>query len=119
MNGQKVWTSGAQHSDWAILIARTNPDVPKHKGITYFLVDMHSPGIEVRPLRQITGIAHFNEVFLTDVVIPAANVVGEVNGGWAVAHTTMGYERSLIGGAGQSITVAQVLDLACRTREKR
>ena len=93
-NGQKVWTSGAQHSDWAILIARTNPDVPKHKGITYFLVDMHSPGIEVRPLRQITGTAHFNEVFLTDVVIPATDVVGEINGGWAVAHTTMSYRQA-------------------------
>jgi alkylation response protein AidB-like acyl-CoA dehydrogenase len=116
VNGQKVWTSGAQHSDWAILIARTNPDVPKHKGITYFLVDMHSPGIEVRPLRQITGSAHFNEVFLTDVVIPAANVVGEVNGGWAVAHTTMSYERALIGGTGQSIPIATVLDLARRCR---
>ena len=114
VNGQKVWTSGAQHSDWAILIARTNPDVPKHKGITYFLVDMHSPGIEVRPLRQITGSAHFNEVFLTDVVIPAANVVGEINGGWAVAHTTMSYERALIGGAGQSVQIAQILDLARR-----
>ena len=114
VNGQKVWTSGAQHSDWAILIARTNPDVPKHKGITYFLVDMHSPGIEVRPLRQITGTAHFNEVFLTDVVIPAANVVGEVNGGWTVAHTTMSYERALIGGTGPSIPIAQVLDLARR-----
>jgi alkylation response protein AidB-like acyl-CoA dehydrogenase len=114
VNGQKVWTSGAQHSDWAILIARTNPDMPKHKGITYFLVDMRSPGIEVRPLRQITGTAHFNEVFLTDVVIPTTNVVGEINGGWAVAHTTMSYERTLIGGAGQGIQIAQVLDLARR-----
>jgi alkylation response protein AidB-like acyl-CoA dehydrogenase len=114
VNGQKVWTSGAQHSDWGILIARTNPDAPKHKGITYFLVDMHSPGIEVRPLRQITGTAHFNEVFLTDVVVPATNVVGEVNGGWTVAHTTMGYERALIGGTGPSISTAQVLDLARR-----
>ena len=98
----------------AILIARTNPDVPKHKGITYFLVDMHAPGIEVRPLRQITGSAHFNEVFLTDVVIPAANVVGELDGGWAVAHTTMSYERALIGGTGQSFTIGHVLDLARR-----
>jgi alkylation response protein AidB-like acyl-CoA dehydrogenase len=114
VNGQKVWTSGAQHSDWGILIARTNPDVTKHKGITYFLVEMHSPGIEVRPLRQITGTAHFNEVFLTDVVVPATNVVGEVNGGWTVAHTTMGYERALIGGTGPSISIAQVLDLARR-----
>jgi alkylation response protein AidB-like acyl-CoA dehydrogenase len=75
---------------------------------------MHSPGVEVRPLRQITGSAHFNEVFLTDVVIPVANVVGEINGGWAVAHTTMSYERALIGGAGQSVQIAQILDLARR-----
>jgi alkylation response protein AidB-like acyl-CoA dehydrogenase len=114
VNGQKVWTSGAQHSDWAILIARTNPDVPKHRGITYFLVDMRTPGIEVRPLRQITGYAHFNEVFLSDVVIPVENVVGTIDGGWAVTHTTMSNERTLIGGAGQGITAGQVLDLARR-----
>jgi alkylation response protein AidB-like acyl-CoA dehydrogenase len=112
VNGQKVWTSGAQHSDWAILITRTNPDVPKHKGITYFLVDMRTPGIEVRPLRQITGYAHFNEVFLTDVHIPVTNVVGAVDGGWAVVHTTLANERTLIGGGNQGITVEQVLDLA-------
>jgi alkylation response protein AidB-like acyl-CoA dehydrogenase len=112
VNGQKVWTSGAQHSDWAILITRTNPDVPKHKGITYFLVDMRTPGIEVRPLRQITGYAHFNEVFLTDVHIPVSNVVGTVDGGWAVTHTTLANERTLIGGSGQGITIDQVLDLA-------
>jgi alkylation response protein AidB-like acyl-CoA dehydrogenase len=114
VNGQKVWTSGAQHSDWAILIARTNWDLPKHKGITYLLVDMRTPGIEVRPLRQITGYAHFNEVFLTDVLIPAANVVGTIDNGWAVTHTTMSNERTLIGGAGQGITADQVLDLARR-----
>jgi len=111
VNGQKVWTSGAQHSDWAILLARTNPDLPKHKGITYFLVDMRTPGIEVRPLRQITGHAHFNEVFLTDVVIPAHNVVGTVDGGWAVTHTTLANERNLIGGLGGGITFAQVANL--------
>ena len=114
VNGQKVWTSGAQYSDWAILIARTNPDVPKHQGITYFLVDMHAPGVEVRPLRQITGSAHFNEVFLTELVVPAENLVGELDGGWAVAHTTMSYERALIGGTGERFTIEQVLDLARR-----
>jgi alkylation response protein AidB-like acyl-CoA dehydrogenase len=114
VNGQKVWTSGAHHSDWAILIVRTNPDVPKHKGITYFLVDMRTPGIEVRPLRQITGFAHFNEVFLTDVAVPVENVVGTIDNGWAVTHTTLANERTLIGGAGQGITADQVLDLARR-----
>jgi len=113
-NGQKVWTSGAHHSDWGILIARTDSHVPKHKGITYFLVDMHTPGIEVRPLRQITGSAHFNEVYLADVMIPATNVVGQIDGGWAVAHTTMGYERALIGASGQAFTIGHVLDLARR-----
>jgi alkylation response protein AidB-like acyl-CoA dehydrogenase len=116
VNGQKVWTSGAQHSDWGILIARTNQHAPKHRGITYFLVDMRTPGIEVRPLRQITGSAHFNEVYLTDVVVPAKNVVGRIDDGWSVAHTTMGYERALIGG-NQSISIAQVLDLAHRCNQ--
>jgi alkylation response protein AidB-like acyl-CoA dehydrogenase len=115
VNGQKVWTSGAQYSDWGILVARTNVDAPKHKGITYLLVDMRTPGIDIRPLRQITGDAHFNEEFLTDVVIPVANVVGVVDGGWAVTHTTMGNERALIGGAGSGqFSVTQLLDLARR-----
>ena len=99
-NGPKVWTSSAQFSDWGILLTRTNLDVPKHQGITYFLVDMRSPGIDVRPLHQITGVAHFNEVFLTDVRIPAANVVGEVDAGWGVTMTTLTNERSSIGGGG-------------------
>ena len=76
VNGQKVWTSNAHLSDFAVLLARTNPDAPKHRGITFLLVDLHTPGIEVRPLRQITGAAHFNEVFLTDVRVPVENVVG-------------------------------------------
>ena len=76
LNGQKVWTSGAHHSDWGLLLARTDLDAPKHKGITAFLLDMHTPGIEVRPLRQINGMAHFNEVFFTDVAIPDACRLG-------------------------------------------
>ena len=100
VNGQKVWSSGAHHSELGILLARTDSDVPKHRGITYFVLDMTSPGIEVRPLRQINGVAHFNEVFLTDVRVPHESVVGEVNGGWTVAQTTLGAERALIGGGG-------------------
>jgi alkylation response protein AidB-like acyl-CoA dehydrogenase len=111
-NGQKVWNSGAQYSDWGILLARTDWDVPKHRGITYFLVDMRTPGIEVRPLRQITGASHFNETFLTDVRIPSANVVGEVNGGWAVAQTTLMNERTLIGGSGMGVGFRDFLQLA-------
>lgn len=113
VNGQKVWTSGAQHSEYAIMLARTDPDVPKHAGITYFLVDMRTPGIEVRPLRQITGVAHFNEVFLTDVRIPGENVVGEVNGGWKIAHTTLSNERATIGGGGASaFSVPELIEMA-------
>ena len=111
VNGQKVWSSGAHHSDLGILLTRTDPDVPKHRGITYFLVDMQSPGMDVRPLRQITGVAHFNEVFLTDVRIANENVVGEPNTGWGVALTTLGNERTLIGG-GMGIGFRDVLRLA-------
>ena len=112
VNGQKVWNSGAQYSDWGILVTRTNWDVPKHKGITYFLVDMKTPGIDVRPLVQITGHAHFNEVFLTDVHIPVENIVGEVDKGWGVVHTTLANERTLIGGGQAQMTVSQVVELA-------
>ncbi len=93
VTGQKIWTTVAQFSDWAMLIARTNPDVPKHEGITYFVLDMSSEGVEVRPLREMTGSALFNEVFLDDVFIPDENVVGEVDHGWSVARTTLAGER--------------------------
>jgi alkylation response protein AidB-like acyl-CoA dehydrogenase len=97
VNGQKVWTSQAQHAQMAILVARTVPTVPKHFGLTYFLCDMTQPGVEVRPLRQITGEAEFNEVFLTDVRVPDANRLGPEGGGWRVATTTLNNERVAIG----------------------
>ena len=93
IEGQKVWTSMAERADMGILLARTNPDAPKHRGITYFLVDMRSPGIEVRPLREITGHALFNEVFFDGCVVPDDGVVGEVDGGWRLARTTLANER--------------------------
>ncbi len=93
LTGQKVWTSMAQKSDWGICLARSDPSVPKHEGITYFLVDMRSPGIEVRPLREITGEAMFNEVFFTDVFVPDDCVVGEPGDGWRLARTTLANER--------------------------
>jgi alkylation response protein AidB-like acyl-CoA dehydrogenase len=103
VNGQKVWTSNAQHSEWGILIARTDPDAPRHAGITYFAVGMSTPGIDIRPLRQMNGEAHFNEVFLNDVRVPAANVIGAVDEGWKVAVTTLSNERvAIAGGSGVS-----------------
>jgi alkylation response protein AidB-like acyl-CoA dehydrogenase len=112
VGGQKVWTSEAQHADFGILLARTDPDVPKHRGITFFVVDMRTPGIDVRPLVQATGLSHFNEVFLSDVRVPAANVIGEVDGGWGPARATLASEAGMIGGAGQTSTFAAVLALA-------
>ncbi|MHB1989112.1 MAG: acyl-CoA dehydrogenase family protein [Acidimicrobiales bacterium] len=100
INGQKVWTSGAQYSDIGEIICRTDPDLPKHKGLSVFLVDMRAPGVEVRPLRQMTGGASFNEVFFTDVRVPADHLLGDVNAGWAVALTTLMNERAAIGGGG-------------------
>ena len=98
VNGQKVWTTLAHTARWGMLVARTDPDVPKHRGMTYFIVDMHAPGVEVRPLRQITGDAEFNEVFFTDVRIPDEQRLDAVGAGWRVATTTLMNERVAIGG---------------------
>ncbi len=100
LTGQKVWTSSAHRADWGICLARTNPDAPKHKGITYFLVDMRSPGIDIRPLREITGEALFNEVFFDDLYVPDEMVVGPVDGGWPLARTTLANERVAIATGG-------------------
>jgi len=96
VNGQKVWTSFAAYADWCMLLVRTDPTAPKHRGITFLLVDMHSPGITVRPLRQISGDEDFNEVFFTDVRVPRDQVVGAVNHGWQIAITTLMHERQTL-----------------------
>jgi alkylation response protein AidB-like acyl-CoA dehydrogenase len=115
VNGQKVWTSQAQHSDWCFLLVRTDPAAPKHQGISYILVDMHSPGVTVRPLVQITGDAEFNEVFFEDVRVPKKNLVGELNRGWMVAITTLMFERVATGGYFRfEKTLPQLIDLARR-----
>jgi len=114
VNGQKIWTSGAQFAAFGILIARTDPDVPKHKGISYFICPMDLPGIDIRPIREMTGGKTFNEVFFTDVRIPAANLVGDLNDGWRLAKVTLGNERVSLstGGVlwGMGPTALQVLE---------
>ena len=97
VNGQKVWTSGARKADFGMLIARTDWDVPKHAGISFFWFPMHQPGVEIRPIKQITGEAHFNEVFITDARVSNANVLSGVNSGWRVLQTALAYERSVMG----------------------
>jgi alkylation response protein AidB-like acyl-CoA dehydrogenase len=109
VSGQKVWTSGAQYSKWCMLVARTDPDSPKHKGLTYFLMDMEQGAVQIRPLRQITGEAEFNELFIEEARIPDANVVGGVGNGWKVALTTLMNERAGLGFLLQ-VRLRQLLD---------
>jgi alkylation response protein AidB-like acyl-CoA dehydrogenase len=97
VNGQKTWTSFGHYADWCFAVVRTDPDVPKHKGLTYMLIDMHSPGVSVRPLKQMTGESEFNEVIFEDVRVPVENVVGKVNGGWEIAIATLMFERGTLG----------------------
>jgi alkylation response protein AidB-like acyl-CoA dehydrogenase len=96
VSGQKVWTTYAQHAKWCMLLARTNPDVPRHQGLTYFVMDMEQPGVQVRPLRQITGESEFNELFLEEARVPQANIIGGEGNGWAVAITTLMHERATL-----------------------
>ncbi len=114
VNGQKIWTSGAHYSDWGILVTRTDPSVAKHKGLTFFFLNMHSPGVEVRPIKQISGGANFNEVYFTDVRIPDAQRLGEVGQGWGVSLTTLMNERLAVGNAGGA-DVADLFELASKT----
>jgi len=100
INGQKVWTSGGQYADLGMLLARTNPEAPKHQGITWFAIDMHQPGVEVRPLRELTGRAMFNEVFFSDARVSVDAIVGDLNNGWAAANTTLAHERAGLGSGG-------------------
>ncbi len=110
VNGQKVWTSYAQYSQWCFALVRTDPSAPKHKGLSFLLIDMASPGISIRPLRQISGECEFNETFFDNVEVPVENIVGEINGGWTIAMTTLAYERGPEDALGRQIRFKQELD---------
>ncbi|MFT5011640.1 MAG: acyl-CoA dehydrogenase [Patiriisocius sp.] len=112
INGQKIWTSGAQYSDWGILVLRTDPNVPKHQGLSYFFIDMRSPGIEIKPIKQISGASGFNEVYFTDVRISDSQRLGEIGQGWQVAITTLMNERASIGGGGSNAGFKTAMELA-------
>jgi len=112
INGQKIWTSGAHYSDFGILVVRTDPTVPKHKGLSYFYLDMKSPGIEIKPIKQLSGDANFNEVYFTDVRIPDSQRLGAVGQGWQVSLTTLMNERASIGAGGTSVGFDSVFKLA-------
>jgi alkylation response protein AidB-like acyl-CoA dehydrogenase len=114
INGQKIWTTGAQWADWGIIVVRSDPNAAKHKGLTYFVVDMHSPGIEIRPIHQINGGREFNEVFFTDVRIPDANRIDEIGNGWMVSLTTLMNERASIGAGGGASAITELIEMAKR-----
>ncbi len=115
LNGQKIWTTGAQYSRWGMIVTRSDPAAKKHAGITYFIVDMESPGIEIRPIKQINGGKSFTEVFFSDVRVPDENIVGKVNDGWRGAITTLMNERASIGGGGGSNGFKELMRLARET----
>ena len=112
INGQKIWTSGAHYSDYGVIVVRTDPTVPKHKGLSYFYIDMKAPGVEIKPIKQLTGDADFNEVYFTDVRVSDSQRLGEVGQGWQVSLTTLMNERAAIGGSFGQMDVSLALSLA-------
>ncbi len=118
INGQKIWTSNAQHADWMFCLVRTDPDAPKHRGISYVLIDMRSPGVTVRPLVQMTGDPGFNEVFFEDVRVPRANLVGQLHDGWTVANSTLLHERNMLASTTRTQQILDNLLRLARTQQR-